>query len=466
MFRFTETIHRLLLILLCLATATATAAAAPKGWAEVTASGLKLRAEPTVESRVLAVLPEQTRVPVIGEAPGWVKVVVDGTVGYLSRDYVHRVSGPSEESGPSPDRMQTLRRQARDIEDQITERKADVAQIGRQEQAVISDLDAVEQQLGKTRSALADLRREQATLRQAMDETDRTVTGLEADIQQVRDMAARRLTALYKLNWLGRVQVLAAAGTVHDFLIREKALRRVLAADEAILERFHHQRRRLETLVADQARQQQRMAALETELQARLKAFDAEQARRNDLLARVRDRKALTLAAIDALQKAATRLDETMRRFKAPSAEKPVETVFGDTPFHARKGLLKMPVSGKIIHLFGPYHNRRFNVTNVRSGIDIRAEMGAQIRAVHGGRVRFADWFNGYGNLMIIDHGNAYYTVYAHLEEMLKPTGASVEAGDVIATVGDTGSLEGPLLYFEVRHHGNPIDPMLWLKTG
>lgn len=464
---FTETIYRLVLILPGLWLAAAPAARAETGeWAVVEATGLKLREAPTLESRVLGVLPEQTRVPVVGQSPGWIKVVVDGTVGYLSEDYVRRVPGEPEARGPSDNRIQTLQRQARDIDRQIARRKAEAAQISRQEQSVITDLEAVDQQLEQTRAALTKLRSEQDALRRAIAETDRAVAGLETETRQVSEMAARRLTALYKLNWLGRVQILAAAGTVHDFVIREKALKRILAADEAVLERFHQQRRKLEGLLADQARQHQRMASLAAELKDRMQTFAAEQARRNDLLAQIRDRKALTQAAIEGLQQAAARLDETMHRLNALPAENAAAPVFGDTPFHARKGLLKMPVSGKIIHFFGPYRNRRFNVTNVRGGIDIRAEKGAQIRAVHGGRVLYADWFKGYGNLMIIDHGDAYYTVYAHMEEMLKPKGAAVKDGDVIATVGDTGSLEGPMLYFEVRHHGKPVDPMHWLKTG
>jgi murein hydrolase activator len=465
--RFNETIHRLLLILLCLAVTTVPAfGTETKGWAVVEANGLNLREEPTVESRVLGVLPAQTRLAVIGETPGWVKVVVDGTVGYLSQEHVRRVPGTPDSGDSSDNRRRNLQRQARNIDRQITERKAEVSQIRQKEQAIITDLDAVEQRLSQTRTALARLRSEHAMLRGTIDETDRAVAELEAETRRVRDMAARRLTALYKLNWLGRVQVLASAGTVHDFLIREKALRRILAADEMVLERFHRQRRKLDTLLANQAQQEQRLATLERELESRLQTFAAEQAHRNDLLAQIRDHKAVALAAIEALRKAASRLDETMRRLESPPAGEKTETVFGDTPFHARKGLLKMPVSGKIIHFFGPYRNRRFNVTNIRGGIDIQAEKGTPIRAVHGGRILFADWFRGYGNLMIIDHGDAYYTVYAHMEEMLKTKGTSVQAGEVIATVGDSGSMEGPMLYFEVRHHGKPLDPMPWLKTG
>ena len=128
--------------------------------------------------------------------------------------------------------------------------------------------------------------------------------------------------------------------------------------------------------------------------------------------------------------------------------------------------MLSFPVKGKIIQLFGPYRNPQFNVMNFRGGIDIQADRGDPIQAVHRGRVLYADWFTGYGNMMIIDHGDAYYTVYAHAEALFKKKGAAVEAGEVIATVGDTGSLEGAVLHFEIRHHGKPIDPLGWLQTG
>ena len=78
----------------------------------------------------------------------------------------------------------------------------------------------------------------------------------------------------------------------------------------------------------------------------------------------------------------------------------------------------------------------------------------------------FAQWLKGYGNLMIINHGNNYYTLYAHVEEMYKKKGEQVDIGEIIGTAGDTGSIKGPCLHFEVRHHGKPVDPLKWLKKG
>ena len=146
------------------------------------------------------------------------------------------------------------------------------------------------------------------------------------------------------------------------------------------------------------------------------------------------------------------------------SAGKAGDPSGASAPFSGLKGLLNMPVKGKITSSFGSYRNAAFNVTNFRSGIDIQTDKGEPVRAVHNGRILYASWFKGYGNMMIIDHGASYYTVYAHVEEMFKSIGDRVDGGDVIATAGDTGSMNGARLYFEVRHHGKPLDPMDWLK--
>lgn len=78
----------------------------------------------------------------------------------------------------------------------------------------------------------------------------------------------------------------------------------------------------------------------------------------------------------------------------------------------------------------------------------------------------FAQWLKGYGNLIVIDHGGSYYTLYAHVEDVFKLKGEPVEGGEIIATAGDTGSIKGTYLHFEIRHHGKALNPMKWLKKG
>ena len=185
--------------------------------------------------------------------------------------------------------------------------------------------------------------------------------------------------------------------------------------------------------------------------------------KRSKLLTEIRSKKSYELAAIESLKMTATALD---KKIKSLSSELNRHDQKINSSFLAFKGLLIMPARGKIIKFFGPYQNTKFNVINFRSGIDIKAKRGESVLAVCSGKVLYSSWFKGYGNMIIIDHGNSYYTLYAHVEEIFKAKGEAVETGEVIATVGDTGSMIGPNLHFEIRHHGKPVDPLKWLKTG
>jgi septal ring factor EnvC (AmiA/AmiB activator) len=132
--------------------------------------------------------------------------------------------------------------------------------------------------------------------------------------------------------------------------------------------------------------------------------------------------------------------------------------------FAVLKGKLLFPVPGKIISRYGNHVDPQLNTVIFQKGIEISTKLGKEIKAIYGGKVLYADWFKGYGNIVIIDHGDSYYSLSAHLSKILKRTGDRVEAGEVIALTGDTGSLKGPCLYFELRHHGEPLNPLHWLR--
>jgi septal ring factor EnvC (AmiA/AmiB activator) len=247
------------------------------------------------------------------------------------------------------------------------------------------------------------------------------------------------------------------------------------------------------------------------ELTEQEQAVALEKGKRDRLLAEVREQKRLELASLEMLKEDALALDRKLISYaKAVSKkEEPRPSVYVDKParktaveplepepakpsariskepapegrgaektgkdftgqerFDRLKGLLKMPVKGKVVNRFGSYHNPEYNITNFRSGIDIKARQGEPILAVHSGKVLYAEWFKGYGNMIILDHGNHYYTVYANIEELYKKTGDHVDRHETIATVGDTGSVMGPKLYFEIRHFGKPLNPMKWIQAG
>jgi len=131
-----------------------------------------------------------------------------------------------------------------------------------------------------------------------------------------------------------------------------------------------------------------------------------------------------------------------------------------------RKGKLLFPLSGKIISYYGNRTDPQLNTVIFQKGIEISAKQGQEVRAIYEGTVLYADWFKGYGNIIIIDHGGSYYSLSAHVSKLFKSVGERVEAGEVIALAGDTGSLKGNCLYFELRHHGKPLNPLKWLQNN
>lgn len=133
--------------------------------------------------------------------------------------------------------------------------------------------------------------------------------------------------------------------------------------------------------------------------------------------------------------------------------------------FAAQQGLLSPPLTGERDYLTVGKVGTGVESILHHGGLFVRAPQGEPIRSVFRGNVIFAEWFKEYGRVMIIDHGEHYCSLIAHADQLLKRVNDPVEAGEVIATVGRSGALKVPGLYFEIRHHGSQVDPLQWLKT-
>ncbi len=150
----------------------------------------------------------------------------------------------------------------------------------------------------------------------------------------------------------------------------------------------------------------------------------------------------------------------------APAATGPTVSSAGGNfggPFASAKGKLPWPVDGRLVARYGT--PRGGDARTKWDGVLIGAGLGSQVRAVHGGRVVFADWLRGAGLLVILDHGNGYLTLYGHNQSLLRDAGEIVKAGDPIATVGTSGGQESAALYFAIRQQGRPSDPAQWCRA-
>jgi septal ring factor EnvC (AmiA/AmiB activator) len=319
---------------------------------------------------------------------------------------------------------------------------------------LLRSLEALDKEIlvAERRSRVSKTR--MAGLKKEKKEMGRQLKDLEDKIEQQRKEQDRRLVAYYRLGKTGMLPVLFSEGSPPEKFRNLDSLKRLLVADWQRLEAFHDLQQEKQGVEAALEERLRAEAALLETLRERQKVLKASKQKKNSLLFRIDRDRDLRRRLLEELREAEEELLEEIRRTPPP----PVIVEKG--PLRDQKGRLAWPVKGKV--------HRKFGISrSVRSkGIDIKAKPGAPVRAVWSGSVAFADWFRGYGKLLIIHHGEKDYTVAAHLNELTKRKGEGVETGEVLGHAGATGSVDGCLVHFEIWHGGKPEDPLKWLQKG
>lgn len=439
----------------------------------VTASRLNVRSGPGIGNSSVMTLRKGAVLAVLEEEGGWLKIRYQGRTGWVKNRarYVRLDGRPGvkPESTVATEAVTAIdqaKKEAESIHRKIEAGRAEVVTFTKTELAMVkalNDIDFSLNQAGKRHRALA---RELEEVEKTIAETEAAVERLSSQLVRNRTNAAGRLVALYKLSRIGKIHILASATSVYELFQRETILGRILDHDRKLLNRLAEDSAEHDRMLKLHQSQKTAKAALAADLEKQISEMRRQKSRKGKLLAEIRGKKSLQLAALETWKQSARELDEKIESLSFQASQSEPAANLPARPFSELKGLLKIPVRGKIVSTFGSYRNPQFKVVNFRSGIDIRAERGEPIRAVCVGKVVFAEWFKGYGNMMIIDHGDGFHTVYASAEELFKQVGESVETGEVVATVGDTGSEIGPKLYFEIRKNRKPVDPLQWVDGG
>ncbi len=215
--------------------------------------------------------------------------------------------------------------------------------------------------------------------------------------------------------------------------------------------------RRTELAALRKARQEreQELVELRTRARAERKRLTRTIRDRRALLRRIREERSLREQALAELERARGALAEILAGATPPR----------DIRLDVRqfRGLLPMPAKARVSVGFGDRRDPRFGTVIPHPGWDVEAKFGAKVKAPFEAKVVFADWFRGYGLVVVLDHGHGLHSVFAHLSAILVEPGERVEQRDVVGRVGDTGSLRGPFLYMELRESGKAVDPALWI---
>ncbi len=467
MFFFNQKIFKTLIFFRCLfffLSVTATGwCAETRETGVVTVAHLNMRLDAGIGYPVVKVLEKDTQVRVLSHVKGWLQVLHDSDVGYVSgrNNYIKLYTIHSIRDGKQTD-LNIATAKSGDIKQKIKQQAAEVSKYTYQEKEIIGQLHKTDLALNKVRQQAAVIAGELADADTNISKMQKKVDQSQRTIDRNSGYAVNRLISLYKLNNLGEVNLLASATSLHDLMQRRSAVERILQYDYRVISELAEKKNHLCRLVDQLNSQKNKKEKLNKKYQAAIAKRAKEKKQRQHLLSEIKRKKINRLATIKYLKKASVKLDKTIYalRHRGASGQKNINN------FSAYQGLLKMPVNGKVISKYGKYVEAHSGASNFRNGIEIQSRQGAPIRAVFSGQTIYSSWLKGYGNVIIIAHGKNFHTVYAHAEELFRAKGDLVETGEVIATVGDTGSMTGPSLYFEIRHQGNPIDPLEWINKS
>jgi septal ring factor EnvC (AmiA/AmiB activator) len=330
--------------------------------------------------------------------------------------------------------------------------------LAQQERSVLDTLGEVEGALAEARAQWKRVEAERAAaearLAHARQEEGAAQARLSARLAEVRP----RLLARARMGRAGLLQIFLESRSLADLVKRRYLMARILSRDVTLLSDARAAWREREGARAERQAEAERLRALAAEAQDRREQAEARREERETLLVALRSARAFHERTASEVAVQARRLADFVATLPPPRVGSS-----GPGGFSARKGRLPLPAPGPITVGFGKVVNPKFNTVTVQNGVDVEAPPGAPVRAVAPGRVVHAGWFKGYGNLVIVDHGEGYHTLVAHLASMQTAMGEDVEAGSVLGTVGDSGSLKGTYLYFEIREKGRPVDPRPWL---
>lgn len=371
------------------------------------------------------------------------------------------------------DAISAEQRKLRQTERKLREERRKVAEARARESSVLAELEVIEKRLADKQRQIARL---DARIKRAAVEAH----SLRGEVQQLQGQRAgqqaalaSRLRAMYKVHVQGGALPLLLAGD--DPTARAAAVRHLgtlASLDARLIQEYRGTSARLEDRRGREEARQRELASLRADAQREQAEVDADAAKRRILLAKVRDERAYHERMVGELTEAARRLEAFIRDLqvkqrrlaKIPPPGKPGTEAPPAVGFGSLRGRLPWPTEGRVVSAFGAQVHPRFGTRTFRNGVDIEAGEGRDVVAVFGGHVVYTGWFKGYGNLIILDHDNEYYTLYAHVADILVKEGDDVKQGQRIGTVGETGSLEGPRLYFEVRFEGKPQNPEQWLR--
>jgi murein hydrolase activator len=341
-------------------------------------------------------------------------------------------------------RIQSLQDRLRSTEGERETQNRALRETETQIGAMARRIRATEQSLERQKRRLSELEGERADARLKLD--------------QHRSTLERQIRAAYAMGRQEKMKILLNQedpAVVSRVMVYYDYFN---SARVSQMEQIHKNLQQLNAIERTIAQEEQRLQQLQAKNHAQISQLEAAQLGRREIIASLSSRLQSEGQELESLKSDEKQLQTLLTDIQQALVDIPLASE-AQVPFSTRKGKLPWPSRGRLVASFGSYRK----VGKLKwDGVMIAAPEGQEVRAIHHGRVAFADWLRGFGLLLIIDHGDGYMSLYGHNQSLFKETGEWVEPGEVVAQVGNSGGRATSGIYFGIRHNGQPVNPAQW----
>ena len=358
-----------------------------------------------------------------------------------------------------------LRKEIADYERKIKNTSA-------REKSEIERLNEIDEEISLVRNLIYRLRREEKIKEKSITQAEVTIEKKESEHTSLVNRYAKRVTHTYKKGRLSDLEKLLDAKSWRQAVYRAKYIKIISEHDRSLADEIRRNLVEIKTKQTVMERELIDIRKIDEEKLSRKKWLEQRRRVRNKELGNLkRDRQKMSVA-LNQRKKAAQQMESIISHLERERVARIAELerrrkemeLLGSVPFKELKGKLPWPIEGKVISRFGTYQNPNLKTVTENTGIDIHGSEGTEVRSIYDGIVTTVTYIRGYGNTVILDHGDGFYSVYTHVMDVEVEENSYVNARDIIAHVGDSGSLEGTKLHFEIWGNKDKLNPELWLQ--
>ena len=328
----------------------------------------------------------------------------------------------------------------------------------KQKDSLQNELKKVEVEASQLKGNLRKLGKEIRTVVAELSILRHQETDLQARIVQQADVIAEQIAAAHKLGDQEPIKLLLNQENPQQLARMFKYYDYFLQARSEKITSYMNDVESLTEVIARISSQQLALKRSQSDLKSGQEKLRGRVAKRSVTLKQLDASLVSDKKKLGSLQRERSELEEILSAVEEAVADMTLPSNY--KPFLSRKGKLSWPIKGRVAHSYGSQRSGELRW----EGWLISASAGTAVNAVHNGRIVFSNYLRGFGLLAIVDHGDGYMTLYAHNQELLKDTGDWVQSNELVARAGNTGGLNKPALYFEIRSQGKPADPKVWLE--